>query len=293
MRKKINYLKLNLKFLIGTCLSIAGAMFSVMSLVLTFFSWEDLGITSKQCRFKIIGMIIIAAMICAIVRLILSREKIIWEQGTGRISVIYGDIIKKAFPRLNKKKDERIIVIPVNTCFDTIIGNGLVSPKTIHGAWVQHMNIHGCDTDSLNEKIKQALSSQGIHCNKVLSKITKPIGNRNEYPQGSIAVLDEKSGVVFYLLALSEFDKNLNAQCAKDEFVQCIQNLITFYNQHGQGAPLYIPLMGTGLSRAGLSHEESLNVISNLLKLNGDQIHGEVNIVVFEKDMDKVSIHNL
>ena len=51
--------------------------------------------------------------------------------------------------------------------------------------------------------------------------------------------------------------------------------------------------MGTGLSRAGLSHEESLNVISNLLKLNGDQIHGEVNIVVFEKDMDKVSIHNL
>lgn len=293
MRKMINYLKLNLKFLISTCLSIAGAMFSVMSLVLTFFSWDDLGITSMKCRLVIIGIIIITAMLGSISFLTLSRKKIVWEQGTGRISAIYGDIIKEAFPRFNKKKGERIIVIPVNTCFDTIVGNGLVSAKTIHGAWVKHMRTHGCDTDNLNERIKQALSSQGIHCNKILSKITKPIGNRNEYPQGSIVVLDEKSGVVFYLLALSEFDQNLNAQCAKDEFVQCIQNLIAFYNQHGQGAPLYIPLMGTGLSRAGLSHEESLNVISSLLKLNGDQIHGEVNIVVFDKDMDKVSIHNL
>lgn len=292
MKRTIRILKLNLKFIVNSFLATSGGLFSAMSLVLTFFSWEDLGITEKSDRFKIVGVIIGIGTIVAVLCLLFSRNKTLWAHGTGRISVIYGDIIQKAFPKRKTNQGERIIVIPVNTCFDTIIGNGLVSPKTIHGAWIRNMKLNGYKTDGINKEIEKSILQQGIPCCKELSISSKPSGNRKVFPQGSIAVVEGIADTIFYLLALSEFDDNLNAQCAKDEFVHCMQTLITYYNQHGQGMPLYIPLMGTGLSRAGLSHEESLSVISNLLKLNSDQIHGEVNIVVYNKDMELVSIHN-
>ena len=292
MKKTISILKLNLKFLVNSFLAASGGLFSLMSLVLTFFSWEDIGVTAKSDRFKIVGTIIGIGAVAAILCLLLNRKKTLWAHGTGRISVIYGDIIQKAFSKRKTNQGERIIVIPVNTCFDTIVGNGLVSPKSIHGAWVRNMKLNGHNADGINKEIEKSILQQGIPCCKELSLNSKPRGNRKVYPQGSIVVVEGIADTIFYLLALSEFDDNLNAQCAKDEFVHCIQALITYYNQHGQGIPLYIPLMGTGLSRAGLSHEESLSVISNLLKLNSDQIHGEVNIVVYSKDMDLVSIHN-
>ena len=53
---------------------------------------------------------------------------------------------------------------------------------------------------------------------------------------------------------------------------------------------MFLPLMGTNLSRVDLSHKDALNKIVALFKLYNDQIHGEVNIVVYDKDKDKVSI---
>lgn len=58
----------------------------------------------------------------------------------------------------------------------------------------------------------------------------------------------------------------------------------------GQGFPIYIPIMGIGLSRAWLSHEQALQKLISVLKLESHKIHGSVNIVVFKNDKDKVSI---
>lgn len=41
----------------------------------------------------------------------------IWENASGKVSVRYDDIMKIAFPK--KYKKNKIVVIPVNTCFDT------------------------------------------------------------------------------------------------------------------------------------------------------------------------------
>ena len=111
--------------------------------------------------------------------------------------------------------------------------------------------------------------------------------------QGSVLPVEGSKGLTYYLLALSEFDENLNAQCSKENFVSCIQSLISFYDRNGQGNPIYLPLMGTGLSRVNLSQEESLSIIVNMLKLNRDKIHGEVSVVVFSKEKSLVSIHIL
>lgn len=53
---------------------------------------------------------------------------------------------------------------------------------------------------------------------------------------------------------------------------------------------LVIPLMGTNLSRAGLSHNDSLRVITSLFQLYRDKIHGEVDVVIYKGDKDKVTL---
>jgi hypothetical protein len=51
-----------------------------------------------------------------------------------------------------------------------------------------------------------------------------------------------------------------------------------------------MPLIGTGNSRADLTHEQSLRVIKSCILDSDKKVHGEINVVVYEKDRDKVSI---
>lgn len=94
-------------------------------------------------------------------------------------------------------------------------------------------------------------------------------------------------------MALSEFDENNNAQCNKDEFIACIQKLINYINQTGQGVDVYVPIMGTNLSRTGMSHQESLQALVALFKLYQERLNCNVNIVIYEGDKAKVSIYDV
>jgi hypothetical protein len=127
----------------------------------------------------------------------------------------------------------------------------------------------------------------------VCSASRKSRGKRAWFSQGTVLSIKGELGLTYYLLALSDFDENLNAQCSKEEFIRCIQLLIAFYDKNGQGHPIYLPLMRTRLSRVNISSEESLNALANMLKLNRDKVHGEVNVVVFNKHSKEVSIHNV
>ncbi len=285
------FININLKYVVKIGIKIAGTLFSVLTLLLAFISWEDMGITSNCNRLFILIVILVVAIIISIASLLVKKNKLIWEQGTGKIKAIYGDIIKIGFPK--KYKGEKIVVIPVNTCFDTIVGEGVVSAKTIHGKWIKKMNEIGISTEELDEIIEQTIINQGLQPSKVFTENEKPKGKLNRFPLGTVLSIEGTNGIVYYLLSLSEFDENLNAQCSKEDFVNCIQSLISFYDKNGQGNHAYIPLMGTGLSRVNISQEESLNIIVDMLKLNREQIHGQVNVVVFSKERNIVSIHNL
>lgn len=59
-----------------------------------------------------------------------------------------------------------------------------------------------------------------------------------------------------------------------------MRELLRLYNEHGQGYPLYLPLIGTGRSRAGLDFQESYDLIITVLEENIDYIQGEITIVI-------------
>ena len=295
----LNFLKriqINLEMILKKTLIIAGSIFSIMSIILSFVTWEDFGIQSVCVKIIIFIVIVAASLLLATLYICLWRNKVeIYQNGTSKVNACYGDIMEIAFK--NKSKKEKIVVIPVNTCFDTIVDSNiqrydkpLVSPNTIHGKWINQMIEYGVSREELDSQIKRFLDMKKIKPIRILSRNEKTRGNLNEYPLGTIAIVEGNNNVKFFLVALSKFDINNKAQCTKDELIECIHKIITFYDNFGQGFEMFVPLLGTNLSRVGLSHQDSLTILESMLRMYSNYIHGEVNIIIYSKEKEKVAI---
>lgn len=292
----LEVVKKNVENIGKTTLTIAGGLFTILSIVLSFITWEDVGITNIYVKILIFLSILGVALIMSILWIcIIKRNYLIWDNGDGKINICYADIMKLRFPK--KDKTKKIVVIPVNTCFDTIVDENLslydkplVSPTTVHGLWVKNMIKHGFQVSDIDSAIDNYLSLKGIMPIKELSEQEKKRGKRKCFENGTIVVVEGKNNIEFFLLALSEFDENNKAQASKEEVIKCLKKLLEFYDINGQGYQMYITLMGTGRSRAGLTHYDSLQITKSVLSLYNEKIHGTINIVVYQKDRNKVSI---
>ena len=207
------------------------------------------------------------------------KAKTLWSDGQNTVSVMVGDILSMAF---NKKfnKGKKIIVVPVNDAFDFQIDDPdvykpKVSVKTIHGKFVDRMWKRGISPMEIRKNVLKSLGGQGLAA-------------RERYPIGTIAVysMDDDNDSFFFLLALSEFDENNRAHASKEDIVTAIDRLIDFYDKQGQGYPIYIPLLGTGMSRAGLTRIESYDLLKRALLSARGKIQGQINIVIYTKDQE-------
>lgn len=287
MLKKI---QINGKLFLENFKIACGVIFGIASAFFIFFDISDLKI--KSCSSKILTMtiLILLAVFYAVVK-VMSYKKIVVIK--GKLVLRYGDLWKTAF---NTKEKKKIVVVGVNTTFDTIVDENLsmvnkplVSPTTIHGRWLKCMKDRNVAISDIDAKISNSLKLQGISPMKVLSRNVKARGKLECYSKGTIAQY-EYGNTVFYLLALSEFDENNNAQNTKEELVETITKLINYYDKKGNGFDIYIPLLGTGQSRTGITRKDSLEIMASLFELYEEKIQGCVNIVVYSEDRDKVSL---
>lgn len=287
-------LKLNFKYICKLWWDISSIIFSMLSIFLLFISWENLEILKPEIKVVIlIGLLILIFVISCFFVLNIIKENIVWKKGKNEIKIIYSDIFKIGFESYKSKK---IVVIPVNNTFDTIIEepgegviNPLVSPNTIHGQWIKrYLKETKITQKELNNKIQEDLKKRNILEEKII--LNKNKGNNNSYPLGTISVINGHRNSIFYLIAISEFGEKNDAHTTSIKIRNAIDNLIDFYDKNGQGFSIYIPLMGTGSSRADLTHEQSLKMIKSTILINEKFINGEVNIVVYDKDKDKISI---
>ena len=286
----------NIEIILKNWIIILGTVFSLLSVFLSFFSWQDCKITSVSTKILILLLLLIISFIVSLIWIIcFKNKKLIFETSAGKVSVCYGDIIKKGFPKF--PKENRIVVIPYNTSFEVIVDdkvekfkNPLISPKTIHSQWINRMKKNNVSLEAIEERIRQSFEIRNIKPIKTFTREEKARGNLNYYEEGTIAAIDGKNGVIFYLMAISEFDDKNKAQSTKQSIIRCLEKFLDFYDETGQGFDVYIPLIGTGLSRSGMSHVESLNVIKSVFQLHEEKILGEFNIVIYDKDKDIVSI---
>ena len=212
----------------------------------------------------------------------LVEETTIWSSGDRHINVIKGDIFSYALGKRTKKK--RIVVIPVNTSFNTHVSTQLendpnpqVSGNTLHGSLLIRLLKKGLSEEQISERIRK---------NLIMNDLISEMSQRIELPIGTIATLDFEN-VVFYFLAISTFDGNNNAHSSKENIETAIKMMVEYYDKKGQGYDLYMPLIGTGMSRANLSYQESYDLIFSTLLEKRNQIFGKINIVI-QPDVKKV-----
>lgn len=292
----LKVIRQNLQFIGKTWVKILGIFASIVSIFFVFWTWDDLHIKSAQMKFVIILMLGMLALILSIIwTCVIIRSKVIWESASGKIKVCYSDIIKEGFNKRNK--EEKLFVIPVNSCFDTIVDEDitacckpLVSSNSLHGIWIKAMQKNGFRIEDIDSRIQKCLQMQQLVPIRVISAEDKDRGKREVYDLGTVVFVRGNNNCTFLLLAISEYDKDNIAHTSTDDLALCIKSLVDFYDYHGQGHKLIIPLMGTNLSRAGLSHDDSLRVITSLFQLYGDKIHGEVDGVIYKGDKDKVTL---
>ena len=209
-------------------------------------------------------------------------SQIIYQNGANSVDLVFGDIFKFGFD--NRKREKNIIVIPVNTSFETHITVKtekekfpLVSEKTIHGMWLSRMYKCKYKEEEINNSIKSYLKKYNINL----------IDDYNNYPIGTISEIYHKH-MIFYLLAISKFDENNNAKSYKHDIRNSLKNLLKHYDKFGQGYHLYLPLIGTGLSRANLSNKDSFKFICSEMMKNKKKIHGNITIVALPDVQDEL-----
>lgn len=213
---------------------------------------------------------------------IASSSRMLWQSGTGSLSVETGDLFAKGFGR--RRKHKNIVVVPVDSTFDTVVtigceafGKPRVSAMTLHGKWLQRMYQCGETPESLDKRIRENLELRRI----------QPLDDETQnarYPIGTVAVAENEKAL-FFLLAVSNFDEGNVAHSTSDTVRTALEALIDTYDTIGQGLDLYLPLIGTGLSRAGLSHIDSYRLITETLGNRMRDIHGNATVVVRPDDV--------
>lgn len=292
MLKLYSKIKVNIKCILSRFIVLVSVVFSLLSGLQVFWGWDTIGVSENKHKLYILFALLVICFIIAIISgLFFSNKKIIYSKDDVSIIAEYGDLMKIAFPK--KKKDERIVVIAVNRCFDTDVNDIIIDEKSVHGQFIKKYTGDSSDKkNKLEEDTEKSLKESGYSFDQ-LTDSEKKYGKKKRYPLGSVASIKGENGVTFFLLALTEFDVNCKAHCDKHQYVECILKLFEFYDIHGQGKDLYLYPMGTKMARTGFSRAESLEAISLLTKVSKEHLKSKTSIIVDKKCKNEISLMNL
>lgn len=269
-------------------------LFGMLSIFLTFISWDDIGIKDVCTKIIILLAFVGSVALLSIVIMFFTRTETIWERGQAKLCVKYGNILSigKRKSRFRRSAKNKLIVIPVNSHFDTIVEdslvpNPLVAPKTIHGMWLKlYEKEKNMTPEQIQTVIFDFLDKKGIKA--YVEEREK--GSNRKYPIGTCAIIEGINNVNYVLWAISDFNQTNVAHATKESLITSLVSLLDFINTQSQGDECYIPLVGTGQSRANLSHKESLHTILSTIDLYREKMVGVINIVIYNGDKSKVSI---
>lgn len=276
----LNRIKINCKFISSDFIKNVGVLFSILGIISIF---EDIQTKLSSCILKI-GVILFVlgiSLLVSIIRTVFNQKVVIHDATDREFYVKYGDIFK----------DKSLIkVIPVNCCFDTVVNDTLVSENTLHGQFINRY-FHD-ESDELYKLIKKSLE-HNKYTYEPIDLEEKPEGNRERYPFGSIAEI-KYGDSTFYLLALTQFDKDLNAHCDVEQYTMAINRLMSYYDKRSQGKEISIPLIASGyMSRFNRGKQHMLETLVAIIKINSDKICGKLNIIVYRDEKNNISIRNL
>lgn len=245
--------------------TVFGAMIAIVS-VLGLPGWFE---KYSYCgRFFILCGILLVLSV-AFIFFTLDRSWVeVWVDGVTKLRVFYGDIFKQ----------DGAIVIPVNNYFDVHRGDNVVSPRTLHGQFIEKV-YHG-DEDTLRKEISAALEGVGVKP-KIVKRSDVILPNQS-YPIGTCLRLN-KDGKIYILVVTSEFDQSNHASLSQRQYYQLLNGLYAGISTLHDDNPVYMPLMGSGQSNIGCSNMQLLVAMVGYAKwLPKLTNHNGLNVVLYE-----------
>lgn len=289
----IKRVKNNLKYIFSRFTLLASMVFGSISILQMFVEWKTFGIEETNIKCKIIVFCILL-FVCGIGSIIwgafLSNKVTVFSEDEVKIVIKYDDLMKIAFPK--KQKEERIVVIAVNCCFDTEISQDLIREQTVHGQFLKRFASNEFERQCLDSAIEASMAEFETLAVQ-LEQSEKRYGKLKRYPLGSVARINGRNGVTFFLLALTEFDKDCKAHCNKHQYAECILKLFEYYDSHGQGMNMYLYPMGTGMARTGLTKKDALKTVVTLTKISKEHLKSKTTIVVDKRNKNEISITDI
>lgn len=284
----------NRRWLYCHAFKIATAVFSTVAIFTFLFDWTKVfSSIGGLCRILIgcgifIGLYSLV-LVGHLVYLAKVKERTIYTDRVGHtVKMRFGDLLSQSTSI--EGQPIQSIVIPVNRCFDCIVDDKLIASSSLHGQVLSRIYKKRIfSPESLHLEIQERLSG----CEYAeLTRDQKPAGNLRRYSVGTTALIccDRQR---YFLLGLSSFDKNLKASMSKNDYTIAIQKLFEFCDSNAQGGQVFMPVIGTGLSRAIKDKNNAIKYLVNTVILNDELLSYDLVLVVPEKERNNIYHTNI
>ena len=285
---KIHLIKQSFKLSCKYCFSIL----SLISLLATFINISDIYKSNNLINhiFKVIITFLVIyflSFVCTLLYYYFKRRVIYLKYNRFKVSGTYGNILDYiGASKVN-------LIVPVNSCFDTKIDDSVISTNSLHGKVIKFLYDNNLVSQTeLDKKIKRSLREQNISSVNIgndVKKGGKSVGNYNRYPIGSTAFVDI-GDVRYHFIALSIIENNKNAITSDQDYLIVLNAIVDNCFRNSNGNPIYLPLVGSGLSKLNYNHQQQLEFMVKYFMLRRTKLISDVEIVIRKEDRDKIFI---
>ena len=147
-------------------------------------------------------------------------------------------------------------VIPVNEYFDTHLGDNIINEKTLHGKF---LSLFGDNIDELKKQIDIQLSKK-TPLPKNRERTLVPDLPQKRYPLGTYVRVSHGDDN-YLLVALTRFNADEHNEVSSEEYPEIIRKLFNGIETFQNGGPVFMPLIGSGISGFQLTNMQMLNTI--------------------------------
>lgn len=190
------------------------------------------------------------------------------------IRLTFGDIFKQ----------DASVMVGMTTTFDTELG--IIADTSLQANFMKV--IYGGRVDLFDQALTNALGSRNITPERM---ITKP-GKQAAYALATVATVKPSSGIPYHCVAYTEMDSNNIATGSIAGVLDSLNSTWAAVNEHGNGKPICVPLIGQGRARIPeLTPEIAIRLIafSFLLRTRRGRFSEELRIVVHPDDRKKIN----
>lgn len=197
------------------------------------------------------------------------KNSIILRIGKNKVIVKTGDIFS----------EEAWRVIPVDTHFDTIVDNKVISEDSLHGQLVLK---HG-NPDSINAVVKMEAE-----------KRRKKADSRGKYTfdLGKAIPYDGKDGH-YIMVAFTSLNEENEARTSMAQYETTLMAMWRELNRVYSGNKIAIPLLGNGITRFDDNQDDAENLLRCMLcTLNTSNVHfkSDINVIIYQSDKENLRL---